>query len=475
MASLAHELLRTTARLFYSTEHNLIIDALIMHSTLDDKDMSTVVGVQPKSLRKLCGKLREDGMITSQLRAARRIDGSASYFGGKDGALGKERMTQHEWYYLNFHRAIDSIKYRMYKLNKHIEGLGAPTTEKKDLICPRCKSQYTELEAVDKIDPATGFYYCHKCDHKLDEVEEDERVSENESMKRLNLQLEKILRLMQQIDATTVPENDFQAALSKQIPVERNDANPNSQRTEIVDLPNGGIQSSKGLELKPEKIAVQLQNDEDFKRETEAAEAQARKEKEARQNALPEWIAKSTISGDITSVGAKEERARREMEGHTAVGVKAERSEEKKPSATGGDEDIMAAYWEELAKAKEREAEDERAEEDDEDEEDEDEFEDVDVSGLGTNGAATPSGANGVASSVAAPSTEFSTPMGAESSNATDDERESKRVKFDVEQTSATAPPNGDKAQIASQPTAAAETPTASDEDDDDELEFENV
>ena len=50
-----------------------------------------------KSLRKLCGKLRDDGMLSEQIRAARRTDGSASYFGGKDGALGKERMTQHNW------------------------------------------------------------------------------------------------------------------------------------------------------------------------------------------------------------------------------------------------------------------------------------------------------------------------------------------------------------------------------------------
>ena len=43
------------------------------------------------------------------------------------------------------------------------------------------------------------------------------------------------------------------------------------------------------------------------KRESEASEAQTRREKEARQNALPDWIAKSTVSGDITAVGAKEE------------------------------------------------------------------------------------------------------------------------------------------------------------------------
>jgi transcription initiation factor TFIIE subunit alpha len=80
-------------------------------------------------------------------------------------------------------------------------------------------------------------------------------------MKRLNSQLEKILKLLQQIDATNVPENDFQTALSKQEPVRRTEANPGQQRTEIVDLPGRNLQSTKGLDIKPEKIAVQVQDD----------------------------------------------------------------------------------------------------------------------------------------------------------------------------------------------------------------------
>ena len=350
MADLATLLLRTTTRAFYNTEHILVIDALILHSTLPDTDLAYLLNMQPKSLRKICGRLREDGLLTVQSRAERRTDGTPSFYGGfssqQGGMHGKERVTHKDWYYLNFHRAIDSIKYRMYRLNKHVESLGAPTTEKKDLVCPRCKSQYTELEALDKIDPGTGLFLCRRCGHTLDAVEEDERANENESMKRLNSQLEKILRLMQQIDATTVPENDFQTALSKQKPVIRTDANPGQQRTEVVDLPNRNLQSTKGLEIKPEKISVQVQDDAEVKRESEASEAQTRREKEARQNALPDWIAKSTVSGDITAVGAKEELLKKERQATAAV-VKDDDGDEKKP-AKDADEDVMAAYWEEL-------------------------------------------------------------------------------------------------------------------------------
>ena len=469
MADLATLLIRTTARAFYVTEHILVVDALILHSTLSDQDLAHVLGMQTKSLRKICGRLKEDGLLSVQARAERRTDGSQAYYGTSTQGPGKERVSHRDWYYLNFHRAIDSIKYRMYKLNKHIESLGAPTTEKKDLNCPTCKSQYTELEAMDKIDMATGVFLCKRCGSELEPVEEDERANENESMKRLNSELEKILRLMQQIDQTTVPENDFQTALSKQKPVIRTDADPGQQRTEVVDLPNKNLQSTKGLAIKPEKIAVQVQDDADVKRETEASEAAARREKEARQNMLPDWIAKSTVSGDVTAVGAKEERLRQEREAIAAV-VKDEDGEEKKP-AKDGDDELMAQYWVELEKQKALDAAAEELE-DAEDDEDDDEFEDVDVSGIGANG--TPmrngngmNGTRGSASSMNTPNPD--------SGNATDDERDPKRVKFgEVAGSSFSAQANGSTGRDGAASKAAEDTPAVSDEDEDD-LEFENV
>nr|POF17125.1 transcription initiation factor iie subunit alpha [Quercus suber] len=462
MAQLAVDLIRMTARAFCSTEHIIVLEALIHHSTLHDGDLAHVLNMQTKPLRKLCGKLREDGLLSVQTRGERRTDGSGSHHTGPNGQLGKERLVQKDWYYLNYHRAIDSIKWRMWKLNKHVETMGAPLTEKKELACPRCKSQWTAMEAIDKLDPNTGNFECPRCEWPaLEDVDEDDTVSENETMKRLIQQLGKIFRLLQDIDGATVPENDFATALSNQKPVYRSDIHPAS-RTEAVDLPNKNLQDSKGLEVKPEKIAVQLQNDEDVKREAQAAEAQSRKEKEAKQNQLPDWIAKSTVSGDITAVGAKEEKERREREANAAIG-KVEDDGEKKPAAGSEQEDVMAAYWAELANHKQQEAADARAEEAEEEEEDddEDEFEDVYVASDGANGASADTNGTG-----AGHTTNVGTPQ-LDSSNATDDERDAKRVK--TEHDSASVGANGVKTSLG-----AAGTPAASDEDDD-ELEFENV
>jgi transcription initiation factor TFIIE subunit alpha len=453
MAELAHLLLRTVARAFYTTDHILVIDALINHSTLQDNDLSHVLSMQSKPLRKLCGRLREDGLLSVQNRAERRTDGTGGYVGGTPQA-GKERVTHRDWYYLNFHKAIDSIKYRMYKLNKHIEGQGIPTTEKKDYICPRCKSQYATMEVIDNMDMATGSFICHRCGHVLEDVAQDDGANENEGMKRLNIQFDKIMKLLQQIDGTKVPENDFQTALSLQKPVTRTDTHPGA-RTEVVDLPNRNLQSTKGLEIKPEKISIQLQDDEDVKRENAAAEAAARREREARQNALPEWISKSTVSGDITAVGAKEEKQRREREANSGVFKEETSNEDVKPNT--GEEDVMANYWAELARAKEEAEAKEREEEDEEEEDDDDdEFEDVGVTASGSNTPAANGGTNG----TLAPSTGVNTPN-VESSNATDDERPTKRAR-------------SGEPLLSAMSTSNDNADAASDEDEDD-VQFEDV
>ncbi|GAM87260.1 hypothetical protein ANO11243_052820 [Dothideomycetidae sp. 11243] len=376
---LAKTLVRTIVRGFYTTEYVLIIDALAIHSTLTDSDLAHVLGMQTKALRRLCGKLKEDGLISVQSRGEKKEGAPPAYYGasqsnGKDQP--KERLFYRDWYYIDFHRAIDCVKYRMWKLNRHIESQGAPTAEKKDLKCPRCQSAYTELEAMDNIGDE-GFY-CHRCGHLLEYVEDADGPAENESMKRMNDQLSKILALMRSIDATRVPENDFDTALRYHLPIERPDSNPGARTTVVDERGKPTIASSRGLAMAPEKVSVQLleARDAGAERADEQAARAERLEREAKQNALPEWISRSTLTGEMTAIGAKEQadRRRREAEGHHDTGAE-EPDDERKRDVV--DNAVMDEYWKELKAAQERERAEEAEEDEDEDDEDEDDFEDV--------------------------------------------------------------------------------------------------
>lgn len=447
---LAKNLIRMTVRAFYSTEHVLVVDALAIHSTLPDTDLATALGMPRGQLRKLCGTLKADGLVSSQIRGEKK-EGAPPVNPTKDGQpvlfKDRERLQTREWYYLNFHHAIDCLKYRMHKLSRHIEAIGAPTTEKKGRSCPRCKSSYNELEVMDNIS-AMGEFLCHKCQHVLDEVDEAD-LGENESMKRLNDQLSRMVDMMRQIDSTDVPENDFEAALSHHVPITRGDWNPAAKR-EIVDF-KPSLANSKGLALAPEEITVTVLEDGDDSKIT-AEEAARKRAEEAKQNSLPAWIAGSTITGELTAIGYKEAAERAARDAHASALHLDDGSEEKK--VNNDDDGVMDDYWAALKAEQEREKQ-EAAEEDDEeedDDDDEDDFEDVVV---GDSSAKADS-------SLHRPSISGSTPVTL-SSTATDDEGPAaKRVKSDISQQVAVSAPEGTQE-------------SKNGESDEDELEFEDV
>nr|A0A2Z4HPY1.1 RecName: Full=Transcription factor efuD; AltName: Full=Enfumafungin biosynthesis cluster protein D [Hormonema carpetanum]AWW17213.1 transcription initiation factor [Hormonema carpetanum] len=451
----AKELIRITARAFYSTEHVLIIDALAIHSTLNDIDLAHILGMQLKGLRRLVGRLKEDGLISVESRGEKKEGAPPMTTLGKDGQPTsiKERLFYRDWYYLNYHRAIDSIKYRMMKLSKYIESQGAPTTEKKDLVCPRCKSQYTELEVMDNISPM-GDFLCHMCQHSLDPATEDD-TGENENMKRLNDQLSRIVDIMRNIDSTDVPENDFDTALSHALPIDRGSSNP-ARRIEIVES-KPSIASTKGLSTAPDQISVSVMEDGDGVK-IDPEELARRREKEAKQNMLPEWISKSTISGDITSVGAKEAAERASRDAHN-MGLRVEDVAEDKKLRTD-DDGAMDSYWAALKAEQERQAQQDQDEEEEEEDDDDDEFEDVDVGTASAQPASVP------AISVSTPATSAQV-----SSTATDEDGPAaKRTKVTEAQSNGTAP-----AAAASSQAAAAESKNGESDEDEDELEFEDI
>lgn len=445
----AKAFLRTIVRTFYTTEYVLVIDALALHSTLPDKDLAFVLGMQPKHLRRLLGKLAEDGMVSKQVRGERR-EGSTKMVTAKDGTQQmKERLTNVEWFYINFHRAIDSVKYRLWKLRSHVEAMGAPTTEKKDLACPRCKSSYTELEVMDSLD-SQGNFLCHRCKHILDLVEDNGAASENEAMKRLNTQLAEILLLLQKIDATDVPENDFDTALRYAIPIKRSIHDPGAN-IQTVDLPKPILASSKGLALTQEKVSVVVS--QDGAKETDRAELQLRREKEAKQNALPAWITSSTIDGAITSEGAREVARQAERDKHMGALTNLDDQKDAKDSKELQDKAIMDAYYDEMERLKAEQADLAATKSDDDesdDDDDENDFEDVLVEQTGSNGGAE----QGIKTQDTS---------GQVSSNATDDERDTKRAKLQTGQ--ANGQPSVNVEHVGK---AAAD----SDEDEDD---FEDV
>ncbi|KAK4694193.1 transcription initiation factor TFIIE subunit alpha, partial [Lecanoromycetidae sp. Uapishka_2] len=364
---LAKTLIRTVARGFYETKHVLVIDALMIHSAVVNEDLAYLLGMQQKDLRKLCGKLRDDRMLSVHARPEIRE--------------GQQRPVNKDYYYVDYHAAIDAIKYRVFHLTESVKKMYTPSEEKKDYECKTCKAEWTELEVLDKVGPQ-GFE-CHRCGAVLHMKEAEAGASTgHQKQSRLMSQLGELLRLLQRVDAEDIPGNDFQRAYDNRVPVPRDDTyNPGPRATVPIGGPNGPPTAVKGMTqitLEPLKVSVTATSDATA--EELAAEAE-RKAKLARQNALPDWHIRSTVTGEALVTAGKESD-------HQVNGTLFSKDEEEAKKDNIALNDELTAYYAQLAKEKEQEAKEEREADESSGDDDEEDFEDVGIEG---SGAGTPS------------------------------------------------------------------------------------
>ncbi|TGJ78641.1 hypothetical protein E0Z10_g10121 [Xylaria hypoxylon] len=358
---LAQQLVRSVARTFFNspdidTRHVLIVDALVIHSALRDDDLSYLMSMNLKDLHRICAKLRDERLLQVHVRPELRE--------------GQQRPTNRTYYYIDYRQAIDAIKWRVYHLDKAVQGNSKPASEKKEYFCRRCSAEWTQMEVLDKVDPIRGFI-CHRCDDIL--VFDPEReAGGHEQSTKLNNQLRFITDTLPKLDAMVVPENTFETAHASARPVVRDATNQAAPSIVVESMAKPT--AVKGMaNTGPQSIAVDI-TELEGPTEAEKKSEQERKEKIAQSNALPSWHVQSTVTG--TS--------------YTGVNplpvAKADEDEDKKPTDQVDDTmhseevtnlfEMLARQQAEEARRKEVEADDSDDEEDDQDD-DEGEFEDI--------------------------------------------------------------------------------------------------
>ncbi|KAL8643050.1 MAG: hypothetical protein Q9228_000346 [Teloschistes exilis] len=324
---LARTLVRSVVRAFYETKHVLVVDALMTHSTFVQRDY-------------------------------------------------QQRPANRDYYYIDFHATIDAIKYRVLKLTSRVKEMFKPSEEKKDYRCPRCKAHWTQFEVLDRCGPL-GFL-CHRCSSVLErEKTSTGDAAGSEKQRNLAQQLEHIVQLLRDIDSVTVPPSNFEIALSRQVPIQRNmQINPTRQTVphEADGRTPVGV---KGVnQPMVQDLTIDLTSNAEKTAEEKTSE-QARKAATAAQNMLPIWHTQSTVQADpvTQSLYPLSEALHADAKFETSL-------EEGKDGALAGfdDSDELAAYYARMAQEKEKEArEDLEDDETSDDEDEQDAFEDVSI------------------------------------------------------------------------------------------------
>ncbi|KAL8651145.1 MAG: hypothetical protein Q9210_003424 [Variospora velana] len=351
---------------------NLLVDWLteLILYRLSNEDLAHLLSMQPKDLRKLCGKLREDRLLAVHSRQEIRE--------------GLQRPINKDYYYIDFHATIDAVKYRVFQLTTRVRQMFSVSEEKKDYCCPRCKAQWTQLDVLDSVSPTA--FLCHRCGGPLER--ENSTVGNNTgSEKQVNLaaQLERVCKLLQDIDNATVPKNDFETAMSLQIPVQRNkDVNP-VRNTVPIESSRGIPLAVKGVH---QPIVQDLTVDLTSSSEKTAAEKLAEENRKAliaAQNVLPVWHTQSAVTASFATAPNVDTNVERDSSLETK-GPARDRTprilsedEMTHVPATIDESDELAAYYSRMMQEKEKEDREDREAEESSDDEVENEFEDVSI------------------------------------------------------------------------------------------------
>jgi transcription initiation factor TFIIE subunit alpha len=286
---------------------------------------------------------------------------------------GANKASSREFFYIDYRRALDAVKYKIYKIDAGIKKEAKPTTEKPEFKCLRCKSTYTTMQALDHPDinpgPDDSGFVCARCGFRLDEIDPDAQVDDiDDTPAKFNKLFGPLIAKMQEIEEIgTLPLFEPVDIIKERIELPRDkQADPGTQ-FEVIETV-GRPTAVKGIDTGPEKIVVQIGSSAEENAKQKAAEKE-RQEKISHQNQLPTWHTQSTVikdpAGNTTTV-------KQESNGDNTPNIKTETGD----TLSGTKDSIQDVFAMIEAERRKKEQEEEDDDDDDEDE-DEDEFEDV--------------------------------------------------------------------------------------------------
>lgn len=333
----ATDLIRKVVRGFYDNKAVIVLEAILMHHVLSEKELIGLMGLPAKDLRSVCARLKEDHLIKE--------------VSSKGDITRDHRANTQVSYYIHFTEAVDAVKWKIHSINNKLKKEMDAQHNPQDLVCDVCGKRYNTLDVVQFFNPEMDAFPCEQCGNPLREDEgpsADEKGAAEDKMGALMVQLRPFINALSEIDDLSIPENTYQHEQSQAIPLPGEDDIPTQitpEKDDGIAIASSSRHPAQNVEL---KINFTSEEETEAKRKAAAAE-----KKQA--NALPEWHVRSTVGNDTygTSVVPKKEEIKEEIK------LEAKTKEE--------DASNLDAFYKNLKT--------EQGEE--EEEEEEDEFEDV--------------------------------------------------------------------------------------------------
>ncbi|XP_044727120.1 general transcription factor IIE subunit 1 isoform X1 [Chrysoperla carnea] len=180
------QLARLVVRGFYSIEDALIIDMLVRNPCMKEDDICELLKFEKKMLRARIAVLRNDKFIQVRLKM-------------ETGADGKAQKVN--YYFINYKSFVNVVKYKLDLMRKRMETEERDATSRASFKCPCCLKTFTDLEADQLFDFASGEFRCTFC---REIVEEDQSALPKKDSRLLlakfNEQLEPLYILLKEVE-----------------------------------------------------------------------------------------------------------------------------------------------------------------------------------------------------------------------------------------------------------------------------------
>ncbi|KAG8933682.1 hypothetical protein FRC03_011323 [Tulasnella sp. 419] len=277
-------LIKHVGRAFYDPKYIIVLDQLARHEVLKDDDLAGRVGLSAKDLGKVVGKLVADGLVLVQRQNQNRT-------GETNG-----RVTSKGYYYIDYGNFCNVVKWRIAEMRRLIDNNLRNELAQQGYVCPQCHKTFQTLDVMH-LSRGNGLY-CDQCDGELvDNMHHVNASGKEDRMQRFNAQTQWIRDGLRKTEDMTMPKLDINEWIKRHPPVV---PQPDGDSTVDDGLAIAGSHSGAAPQQKYEVIFT----DDDT---TEMERIQREKEAAAKkkQNALPAWHTRSTITGDITAFGLK--------------------------------------------------------------------------------------------------------------------------------------------------------------------------
>ncbi|TXT08808.1 hypothetical protein VHUM_02936 [Vanrija humicola] len=338
------DLVYKVAYSFYDSPYIILLRILTHHNVITEKKLGEMLGVGPNDVRKYLGQLHVDRLVKRHVNKEkvaltsfqqRQIASGAQLNGGRDGQNGMLKSRDVIYWYLDYRGFADVVKYRIAMMRKGIDEKIKNEVGKRGYLCPNCLRTYETLEVGRLFDHNIGGFACEVCGTEL--VEDDPALHDDggqnvgqDRMQRFNVATAPIRDALKGIEGANLPTININAWIA-------------------LNVKDAAAVAEAAAAEEAMRVNVNIDAEDDT--EARAKEAAAQRE----QNALPVWIAESTVTNEATTLGLKQAAA------DAKAAAEAEHRKSKAAEKTE-DFDALEAHYAAMDEAKPEDEDDEEEE-----------------------------------------------------------------------------------------------------------------